>query len=252
MNQPVEATVQQDAIKLKKTDKEVVKNIVEGKMDEVIETLTAFMSIKKKIKKDLMECSIAHIPNSESRDILKKIQQNELFQADKILQSIEDTTGEPINYEDLEEDDIDELKDILYVWFGPDEYVRDLYQIGTLIAGLSVPDFLKTYVSEARQCYAFQQYNAVYSLCRTIIESAVRHRCQRKGIIRHQEKMSDMINYKPSELINKSTKGALRERVKEIYTDTSALLHGRKTVTQHDAITMFKDTLKVVQEMENY
>ncbi len=178
---------------------------------------------------------------------MRKIQQEEPFQADNILKRIETQTGESFDYDKLEYDEIEELQDLFYSWFSHYEYLEGLYEIGSLVIGFSIPDVLKAYVSEARTCYAFQQYNAVYGLCRTILEITIRHRCQRKGIIRHQEdNIVDFDEYRPGELINKSTRGALRERVKEIYSDTSTLLHGRKTVSSDDAKRMFKDTLKVV------
>lgn len=81
--------------------------------------------------------------------------------------------------------------------------------------------------------------------CRTILEIAIRHRCERMGIIKHQKgKIVDFDVYRPGELINKATRGSLRDKVKEIYRDTSALLHGRKTVNSDDAKKMFKDTFK--------
>lgn len=47
-------------------------------------------------------------------------------------------------------------------------------------------------------------------------------------------------------------RGELRERVKNIYENTSTLLHGRKTVNSVDAKKMFKDTLKAVQDLYEY
>ncbi len=250
MNFP-DIDLQQDAAELKRSDIEVIKFILEADMEKAIAALQKFVELKKKIKIQLMEISVANIQDINAREVLEKIQQNVSFQSDKILDSIQSKSDSNFDFFELDDDEINEYQDLLYVWFGPEIYVRGLYQIGSLIIGLSIPNFLKEYVDEARQCYAFQQYNAVYGLCRTIIETAIRHKCQRKGIIKYPKgKITDIDEYRPGALIDKCTSGNLRDRIKEIYADTSSLLHGRKTINSGDASFMFKNTLKAVQDLE--
>ena len=239
----------QDAINLKKLDQLAVKLFLEWKIEELFQTLQEFMDLKKKIKKNLIDNPIVKIHNNIAQDILRKISQGELFQADNILKSIENKTGELFDFDKLDHEEFEELSDLLYSWFSHYEYLEGLYEIGSLIIGFSIPDTLKSYVSEARTCFAFQQYNAVYGLCRTIIEIAIRHKCERKKIIKTNDNIVDFDSYRPSELIYKATRGALRERVRDIYSDTSVLLHGRKTVKADDAKKMFKNTLKAVQAL---
>jgi hypothetical protein len=250
MTKPSDIENQKNAIELKKVNKDVIKAICNGDDEFLRNSLARFIVLKKKIKMDLMECPITKIDDIEAVKVLYKIQQQDSFEADKIFDYIQSNSDQPVDYDSLDEDEVKSLQDVLYVWFGPDQYVRSLYEIGTLVANLSVPSSLKEYVSEARQCYAFQQYNAVYSLCRTIIETAIRNKCQRKGIIPRRENVAEFINYHPGELINKATAGSLREKAKEIYQKTSVLLHGRKTVDSCEARKMFQETLKLVQEME--
>jgi len=250
MSTPLDGILRQDAIKLKKLNKLSVKLILEWDIEKLAEVLQNYIDLKKEIKKNLIDYPIANIHDIAAQEILRKIQQEEPFQADNILKTFEYQMGESFEYDKLDYEDIEELSDLFYSWFSHHEYLEGLYEIGSLIVGFSVPDTLETYISEARTCYAFQQYNAVYGLCRTILEISIRHRCERKGIIRHQKgSIVDFDEYRPGELINKSTRGALRDQVKEIYTNTSALLHGRKTVSSDDAKKMFKDTLKVVQDL---
>ena len=209
------------------------------------------MDLKKNIKKEMIECPIAKIHNNIAQDVLRKISQSVEFQTEKIIKGIENQTGVSFEFDklDFDEADNDEMRDLFYSWFSHYEYLQGLYEIGSLVVSYSVPDTLKSYVSEARYCYAFQQYNAVYGLCRIILEIAIRHRCERIGIIRRNEKIVDFDSHRPSKLINKATKGSLRERVKEIYSNTSSLLHGKKTVNAADAKKMFKDTLSTVQNL---
>jgi hypothetical protein len=251
MFSPLDGTLLRDAIELKNLDKQAVKLVLEWDSKNLSKILQNFMDLKRKIKKNLIDYPIANIHDNAAQKILIKIQQEEPFQADNILKIFEGVTGESFDYDKLEHDDFQELGDTLfYSRFSHFEYLEGLYEIGSMIIGISIPDILDTYVTEARNCYAFQQYNAVFGLCRTILEIAIRHRCQRKGIIKNQKgNIIDLDSYRPGELINKSTKGPLRERVKEMYRDTSDLLHGRKTASSSDAKKMFKDTLKVVQDL---
>lgn len=251
MSMSSDTILTQDAINLKNLDKLSVKLVLEWNIEELMKTLQEFMDLKKKIKKEMIECPIAKIYNNIAQEVLRKISQSEEFQTEKIIKSIENQAGVSFEFDklDFDEADDDEMRDLFYSWFSHYEYLQGLYEIGSLVVSYSVPDTLKSYVSEARSCYAFQQYNAVYGLCRTILEIAIRHRCERKGIIRRNEKIVDFDSYRPSELINKSTRGALKDQVKNFYSDTSVLLHGRKTVKKDDAKKMFKDTLSTVQAL---
>jgi len=250
MESTIASELAKDAIELNKLDRTIVRLILEWNVEELFEKIQEFVDLKKKIKKNLIELDTVKIFDHKSQEVLTKINQDEPFQADKFLIALEKQTGESFEFEKLDYEEIEELSDLFYSWFSHYEYLEGLYEIGSLIIGFSVPEELKTYVSEARTSYAFQQYNAVYGLCRTILEIAIRHRCQRKGIIKRQKgNVIDFDEYRPAELINKSTTGNLRDRVKEIYKSTSDLLHGRKTVNSDDAKKMFKATLRVVQDL---
>lgn len=250
MLSPVASVLTKDALALKKLDREVVKTILEGNIENFGKTLDEFFVLKRKIKKSLIENEAVKIFDNKAQEILTKINQDEPFQAEKLVKGLENHSGEKLEFDKLDDAEIEELADVFYSWFSHYEYLEGLYEIGSLIVGISVPDALKRYVSEARECYAFQQYNAVYGLCRLILEVAIRHRCERKGILKRQKgNIRNLDDYRPAELINKSTRGDLRNRVKDIYENTSILLHGRRIVKADDAKRMFKATLIVVQEL---
>lgn len=246
-----DAILTKDAICLKKLDKLSVKWLLEWNVEELAKNFLEFMELKKKIKKEMIECPVAKIHNDIAQEVLRKISQSEEFQTEKIIKSIENQEGTSFELDklDFEEAEDDEMRDLFYSWFSHYEYLQGLYEIGSLVVSYSVPDTLKSYVSEARSCYAFQQYNAVYGLCRTILEIAIRHRCERMKIIKKNEKIIDFDSYRPIELINKSTRGVVKDQVKDIYSNTSTLLHGRKIVRKDDARKMFKDTLSIVQAL---
>lgn len=250
MSTSVDATLTRDAIELNKKNRSIVKLVLEWNIDELGEALQEYVDLKKKIKKTLIDYPVAKIHDKLAQDVLTRVIQDDPFQADNVLKMFESKSDEPLEFEKLDYSEIEELQDLFYSWYSHYEYLEGLYEIGSLIIGYSIPEALSSYVSEARSCFAFQQYNAVYGLCRTILEAAIRHRCERKGLLRPSgSQVLDFESYQPSELINKATKGQLRERVKNIYSNTSTLLHGRKTVSSGEAKKMFRDTLKAVQDL---
>ena len=118
--------------------------------------------------------------------------------------------------------------------------------------GTAVPKILMKFVDEARSCFAFQQYNALCSLCRTILEVAVRDICKRKQFIKeNNDNVIPFDNYNKdniSQLINKISWGELRKKIKDIYYNkTSFLIHGHKTIKRKEAKELFRETIMVVQ-----
>jgi histone H3/H4 len=250
MNVSIEGQLTQDALALNKLNKIVVKSVVEWNPAELSKSLQEYVKIKKRIKITLIDNPVVKVSDPAAQDILKKINQDD-FQADRLIRILESQSDEPVSLAGLDETEIEELgSDLFYSWYSHYEYIEALYDIGSLIVGISIPKSLNSYVSEARSCFAFQQYNAVYGLCRTILESAVRHTCERKGLLRRTgANVIDFESYKPSELIYKAAQGKLRERLKDIYSNTSTMLHGRKTINSKDAKAMFRNTLEAVQDL---
>jgi len=250
MKASIESQITQDALKLIKLNKMVVKFVVEWNPLELSKTLQNYIEIKKKIKKALIDNPVVKIHNHAAQNVLNKLYQDDL-PADKIIKIFESQSQESVRFDGLDEAEIEELgSELFYSWYSHHEYIEALFDIGSLIVGISIPKSLTSYVSEVRFCYAFQQYNAVYGLCRTILETAVRDACERKGLIKKSGgNVIDFESYKPSKLINKIATGNLREKLKTIYRNTSTMLHGRKTINSEDAKTMFRHTLRAVQEL---
>src|SRR5690606_1002874 len=70
-----------------------------------------------------------------------------------------------------------------YSWYSHFEYVEGLFRMGSLIAGVGdLPRELGGFIHEMRQCFVFQQYRAVYALCRTAVEVSVRDVYLRRGL----------------------------------------------------------------------
>ncbi len=167
-----------------------------------------------------------------------------IFFADLVIKTSEETTGHIFDFENLDWDELDQLaSDELYSWFGPTGYIERLIEIGALILDVHVPPKLEFLVEETRRCYAFEQHIAVYSLCRTLLESAMRDICLRTGGIRENR------NPRPCALIKHLSKDdtALRKRIENLYGRLSHIAHGSKFCDSNGVQAAFRETASMVQ-----
>ncbi len=209
-----------------------------------------FVIAKRDFRKEFAYFDTISLLDKSERTFLKRIVNNEDFLGDKIYQSLYSMNEEKY---DLNNYDLFELEDIvedLYSWFGPYGYAEDLIEIGVLISPIDIPSSVRSYVSEARRCYAFQSNNAVYALCRTILETAMRDIGARVGKIKQTGSDRDFYKeYPPRRLINSTSYGALRFKLHDIYSELSSLIHGYKTIDRKTAAKTLKETLELVQEL---
>jgi hypothetical protein len=150
----------------------------------------------------------------------------------------------------LNDDEIGKLSDLLYAKFSHYEYVGNLYEINFIILRIIVPKNLEKYIAEARYCYAYEQCNAVYSLCRTNFEITIKHiyaykhNKPLKYIAEEKKPMSQLIKYLCINLT------VLNIKIRAIYYDgTSDLIHWGRIVGRLEAKEMFHDTLDVIQKL---
>ena len=255
MDTALDIELTRNALRLKEVNRLVVKTTIEGSLEDLGKLLNEFRHLKKSLKIGLIDISIPKIDNKEAQEMMNRIVAEHVFEADKIISDLEGITGEKFNVNELDPEETDQLESgLFYSWFSGYEYVNALYEIGALILGVSVPRILVDFVSEARSCFAFQQYNALYSLCRTIIEVAVRDICKRKGFIEENE--GNVIFFEQyqrdniSQLINNISKGGLKRTIKDIYYNkTSFLIHGHKTTKRIESKELFRETMSAVQEL---
>lgn len=255
MDTELNITLTKSALRLKEINRLAVKAAIEGPSKELLKLLDEFRNVKKSIKISLIDTDIPKVDDKEAKNIINRIVNEHIFDADNMIARLENITGVELNVSSLEPEETDQLEsDLFYSWFSGYEYVNGLYEIGALILGVSVPEKLVKFVSEARSCFAFQQYNALYSLCRTIIEVAVRDICTRKGLI--EEKKDNVVAFERyqkdniSQLINKISYGSLRRTIKDIYYNkTSFLIHGHKTTKRAEAKALFRETMTAVQQL---
>lgn len=125
----------------------------------------------------------------------------------------------------------------------------DYVEAGCLVVGFNLPECLTAMIDEAKRCYAFRQYTAVCALLRGVLEIALRDVGQRRGHILHEERIVDVAERRPAELIRLLSVGSVRESLRSLYDRTSEVLHARAVADRTSAKQLFADTLRAVQAL---
>lgn len=247
-------SLQKDALEMRCLNRLMVKAVAESDLPSLQKTLSEYVETKKRIKKQLLEIPTPRIHDREALAILQRLSEGGNLPADNIVTALEKMSGVQGSLTTLSEEDIESLgSDLFYSWFSHYEYIEGLYEMGSLVVSISVPDHLSQFVNEAKNSYAFQQYNAVYSLCRTILESSVRDIYTRRPFNpQRQGNIIPMEEYRWRDLKNAVAKGALNTQVGDLYNELSSLIHGRKVASREAAKEAFESTLKTVHALYAY
>lgn len=154
-----------------------INKIEEGgsALGQAMEHLAEWIRIKKQIRFASLATSLFCVPGSENeevRTIIQKINLGEKLPFEKIFSG---TEFEELFDAELNDDEINRLEsDMFYSWFSGYDYVKELYSVGALIAGVGdLPSSLSAFVDELRLCYVFQRYLAIYALCRAVLEITI-------------------------------------------------------------------------------
>jgi hypothetical protein len=141
---------------------------------------------------------------------------------------------------------------LLYSWFDDQDYAIGISCVNALIVPVSVPVELCRFVEEARQCYALSQNNAVYSLSRTILESAVNDLCIRTGRVPKRVFDEELLNEEGFTFRRRVSLLANRPRVNRIcdhYRLLCRVVHGDTTVGSGEALAALVETLGFVHHL---
>lgn len=247
-------TLQKDALEMRRLNRLMVKAVAESDLSSLQKILPEYLETKKRIKAQLLEIPTPKIHDRQALGILRRLSEGVNLPADNIVTALEEMAGVQGSLTALGEEDIESLgSDLFYSWFSHYEYIEGLYEMGSLVVSISVPDHLSKFVNEAKNSYAFQRYNAVYSLCRTILESSVRDICvRRRFITQRQGNLIAIEEYRWRDLKEAVAKGSLRRQLGDLYSELSSLIHGRKVVSGEIAKTAFESTLKTVHALYAY
>ena len=250
MKDDVLADLVRDATVLIEADRKVVKSVVESQLADFPKYLTEFRDIKLRVLRNLGEYGVIDGIDNQAKEILLRAQRK--FPSDHILEQLSEEREDESFFYTLSDDEIADLgSDLLYSWISHYEYVRDIFKVNSLILKTTIPRELTTYVREARNCFAFQQHNAVVSMCRTILEAAAKDLCEKQGFfVAHGENIISINPKVFNQLISAVCNGALKRRaVKIYYSDGCPVVHGDRSINANEALRVLRETLDVVQEL---
>jgi len=257
-----DAEILELALRLDELDHKIIKAGSRADFDGLMSLIPTFIKVKLDLHRCILDRPTIQIFNEKAKTVIKKISLDEDLSTDKLIKWINNKYGEEgkRGEKDVEElfDDYDELwnagQDLLGSWFSSWEYLQGLYELGRLVSGSSIPKQLETFIEECRSCYAFQQYLAVYAICRTILEVSIRDLGQRKGFLpKDRGKVKHDILRRFADMKHKVVPKHLKDEVSLIYDRTSGLIHGTKIVEKKDARDMFQRTISTIQQLyEHY
>jgi len=244
-------SLQEDLLALGINDRRVVKAVVENDVENLMPAVHEYETLRKSIRARLMNQSVAPVDEPDAVDILRKITTGSGLPTDKIIEhmlSMTDSDQLPVEFGDEELDKLG--SDLFYSWFSHIEYVTGLAELRPLVVREQVGENVTRLVRQIKDCYAFQQYEAAYSLCRTVIEASIRDICVRCKLFPNLGEnviLFEKFNWR--QLREKVSSGHLEEQLKLIYSELSKVLHARKTVSKVEARQAFEKTLQVVEKL---
>ncbi len=247
------------ANRLKEIDPLIVKAVIEWDPNALAHLVTEFRDLKTRTRVALMRTPVTALPDvadESTRALLQRISSGQLLPVEEALAGTRLATFFEMG---LNEHEIEELgTEMLYEWFGPYEFVKALYEIGSVVLATGqLPSALARFVDEARHRYAFQQYNAVCALCRTILEISVKDIAVAHGILPADVGNIPALASRAPDLrdliyqLGNAAQGflQLRDRLHRVRINTNPIIHGHRSVKKEEAISILKETLACIHEI---
>lgn len=238
------------ATTLIETDRKVVKAVVNSDFENLPSYIYLFRTTKIELQRCLSHMGVVENVDDAEKDILTKAQSN--FPTDSVIDQIDNKISDDISFRDLTEEEISTLgSELLYSWISHYEYVQNIFKVNILIFRSTVAPKLRGYISETRNCFALEQFNATISMCRTILEAGAKDICEKQGLFEpHDDKVIEINPEVFNHLIKSISKGHLKKRATKLYyRDACPVVHGDRLVTSDEALRVLTETIDVIQEL---
>ncbi len=241
--------LQDDLVALAALDRRVVRAVIEARRDDLKTAMTEYQSLRKSIRAHVLDQPAVSIPDADAAALLQKITTGEGLPTDKVIERLYAGSGQLS--EEFDEDELETLgSELLYSWFSHYEYISGLAELRPLVVRGSVGESVSRLVRQVKDCYAFQQYDAAYSLCRTVIEGSIRDICVRRELFPDRgENVILFERFTWGQLRERVSSGILRDQLHSLYSRLSEVLHGRRSVSKDEARHAFEDTLQIVEQL---
>lgn len=242
-------SLQDDASRLRTLDQQIVRALVEGDKDALAAALVAYADLRKVLKTFLLDKSAAEVADGDSAQILRKIGRGDGLPSDEIISRLSAVVGEDLWTHEFDDTELEELgSELFYSWYSHHEYIRALSELRPLVLRNATSESIQRLVWQVKQCYAFQQYDAAYALCRTLLEASIRDICMRRQLFPDfGENVVLYEKHRWCDLRDKVSAGELRDKLNRLYGRLSEVLHARRTVTADIAHEAFGETLEVIE-----
>ncbi len=240
-----------DLLALDVLDKQIIHALTNNDKQLFKSAFAEYDSLRKRIKIFLLDQSVVCVDDPNAAEILRKTNTGDGLLTDRLLKHAISGSADVQQIEELSEEELDSLRsDLFYSWFSHFEYLTGLAELRPMVVRNSVNESVSRLVAQIKDCYAFQQYDAAYSLCRTLIEASIRDicvRCQLFPTLANNEILFEKLNW--GQLRDKVTTGSLREQLSLLYSELSQVLHGRKSVSKDESRCTFENTIHIIEEL---
>ena len=236
--------LQDDALRLAELNRQVVQAVMEGNGEEFGRALDAYRELRLSLKSRLLDEPTISIEDTKARGVLHKISTVEGLDADWVVRKLEEFSNDDgLPFGKFDDVEIQHLgSELFYSWYSHHEYITALTELCPLILRCDTSMSVRRLVREVKQCYAFQQYNAVFAMCRALLEESAREIGEQRGFVGLRGK------YGP-DLFRKVSNGPVRKKLGDLYGRLSKVLHALREATAKDAHEVFQETLSAVEEL---
>jgi len=226
------------------------EGIARDDVEPLLNAAIRFCTVRSDVMLEFADQPTIAIHDPKKKKLLSEISSGKKFTADVLIEVLNDVTGSDIESQNFW--DYKTLDDIgtntFYSWFDLHKYMRDLMHIGILVTGKRIPPHIRIFLEEGRQCYAFGQYNAMFSLCRTILEATMREVAYKLGKTPPpRDDRSYYKEYPPYRLFNLVSSGRKNAQLREIYHRVSSLIHGFRTADSSVAADVFRESIEIAE-----
>ena len=236
--------LQDDALRLAELDQRANQLLKKETGKEFFRVLEEYAKLRISVRHRMLDEGAVSTENPKARDILRKIDGGEGLQADHFVKALGEFTGNSdlAAFGELNDADREELSWFL---FNPYEYVTGLDELRLLIPECDASPTVDRLVKETRRCYAFQQYDAATTMCRALLEAAVRDICERLG-------WSLKGNWES--LLGKVTRALgieepLKKKLKRLYHEFPTVAHAKMEATPQQVCKDSHETLSALEEL---
>ena len=252
-------SIQDDLLELAARDQRVIRAVVEQDQTHLKNALTDYETLRKSLRTRLLDQPTVSIVHVDAYETLLKICGGEGLATDKLIERLFSASEPDRRIDEFDDEELRSLgSDLFYSWFSHYEYITGLAELRPLVIRGSVGESVSQLVRQVKDCYAFQQYDAAYSLCRTVLEASARDICFRCRLFpdrNDNEILFEEIPWgqrqgQPLGLRDTVSSGLVRERLMRLYTKLCPVVHGhQKSVTRDEVRRAFEETLQVVEQL---